>query len=208
MKKGILLWIVCLVFSLPCVLQSADLTSEVETTLLQLAQIERHIQSIESRVDKINEEKALNSGTRGVDWDAALSSKEDVLDLIIKVSNEEGINPVFVMAMVKVESNFNHKALSPMGAVGLMQVLPKTAWWFDSSLDVWNPEDNLRLGIRYYKYLRAKFKGYTQLALAAYNAGPHNVIKAGWKIPNIEETQLYVPKVMANYNKFRRIVDA
>jgi soluble lytic murein transglycosylase-like protein len=150
-------------------------------------------------------DRELANGPLIVDWDEKLSTKERVLDLIIKVSREEDINPVFVMAIVKAESNFDHLAVSRMGAIGLMQVMPKTAWWLDSGLDVYNPEDNLRLGIRYFKLMRTKFKGYTQLALAAYNAGPGNVMKAGWKIPNITETQVYVPRVMAYYNKYREV---
>lgn len=195
MKKCILLWVVCLVFSIPTILGSYSLPA------IDMAIIDCDMKEFaEAREAELWESPVVN-------WDERLKTKEDVLDLIIKISNEEGINPVFVMAVVAAESNFNHRAISRVGAVGLMQVMPKTAWWLDTSLDVYNPEDNLRLGIRYFKMMRTKFKGYTKLALAAYNAGPHRVQQAGWKIPNLTETQLYVPRVMAFYNKFRRIVN-
>jgi soluble lytic murein transglycosylase-like protein len=153
-------------------------------------------------VDDADREKPI---PEPMNWDLELRTRERVLDLIIRVSREEDINPLFVMAIVKAESNFNHRALSRAGAVGLMQVLPSTAMWVNSGLNVYNPEDNLRLGIRYFKMMRTKFKGYTRLALAAYNAGPRRVYQAGWKVPNIPETQVYVPRVMGYFNKYRRI---
>ncbi len=194
MKRIVLLWVLALTLCVPNILGSHSLTP-----------LEQAIRDCEARRIAIALE--LSKPRPVVDWDKKLATKEDVLDLIIKVSREEDINPVFVMAIVAAESNFEHRAVSRMGAIGLMQVMPRTAWWLDSGLDVYNPWDNLKLGIRYFKMMRAKFKGYTKLALAAYNAGPGNVIRAGWNVPKIRETQLYVPRVLAYWNKYKEVAD-
>jgi soluble lytic murein transglycosylase-like protein len=104
------------------------------------------------------------------------------------------LDPNLVRAMVEVESGFEIKAVSPKGAEGLMQIMPGTG----RDLGLVDPLDgsrNLEAGIRYFKALLDDF-GDVRLALAAYNAGPARVAKAGG-VPDIPETRAYVDKVLA-----------
>jgi len=118
----------------------------------------------------------------------------------------QGIAPALIKAMIRVESDFNSEAVSSAGAQGLMQVMPATAR--DLQLeDPFDPEDNIRSGTRYLRYLLDRFGSDTTLALAAYHAGPGNVARYG-AIPPIAQTIRYVKDVLhfyAFYQKEHRI---
>lgn len=106
------------------------------------------------------------------------------------------LDPNLIRAMVEVESGFAMQAVSPKGAEGLMQIMPGTGR--DLGLvDPFDGAQNLKAGIRYFKALLNDF-GDIRLALAAYNAGPARVAKAGG-VPDIPETKAYVEKVLALY---------
>ncbi|HUY15259.1 MAG TPA: lytic transglycosylase domain-containing protein [Terriglobia bacterium] len=107
------------------------------------------------------------------------------------------VDPKLVRAIIKVESDGNPKAVSPKGAQGLMQLIPATARRFgvDNPFD---PNQNIRGGVTYLRYLLDLFKGNVPLMLAAYDAGEHRVMRTGG-IPPIPETQNYVRKVTALY---------
>ncbi|MDP4300539.1 lytic transglycosylase domain-containing protein [Leptothrix discophora] len=112
------------------------------------------------------------------------------------VGREHALPVSLLLAVAAVESGFNPRARSPKGAQGLMQLMPDTARQLGVR-QVWSVGDNLRGGASYLRALLQRFSGDLPLALAAYNAGEGAVQRAGNRIPDFEETRLYVPKVMA-----------
>lgn len=110
-----------------------------------------------------------------------------------------GIDPRLIKAIIKVESNFNPRAISPKGAMGLMQLMPETAKR-NGVRDPYDPVQNISGGVRYFKKLTKMFKGDLRLALAGYNAGEQAVKDYGYRIPPYQETIDYVEKVLAHYN--------
>jgi len=105
-----------------------------------------------------------------------------------------------IKAVIKAESDFNHKALSHKGAQGLMQLMPDTAEDMKVG-DPFNPEENIFGGTRYLGMLLVRFKNNKKLALAAYNAGPE-AVEAYSGIPPYPETQSFVKKVLYYYNHY------
>ena len=130
---------------------------------------------------------------------AKLSRNPDEFDAIISTyAREFGVDKSLVKAVIHAESGYNPNAVSRKGAAGLMQLMPGTAQGLKVA-DSFNPEDNIRGGVRYLRFLLDTFKGNVSLALAAYNAGLGNVSKYGG-IPPYQETRNYVSKVL-NYQK-------
>ena len=118
------------------------------------------------------------------------------------IEEHAGINDIsadLVRAVIQAESAFNPRALSPKGAMGLMQLMPDTAAEFGVR-DAFNPSENVRAGVKYLKQLLDKYQGRVELALAAYNAGPGAVKKYGGKVPPYRETQNYVAKISGSTN--------
>lgn len=111
-----------------------------------------------------------------------------------------GVEPALVKAVIRAESNYDHRAVSHVGAQGLMQIMPATAEDLEIE-DPFDPEENIRGGIRYLRYLLDMFNQDMQLAIAGYHAGPGNVIKHG-KIPPIKETRIYVSRVLRFYKDY------
>lgn len=123
--------------------------------------------------------------------------------LIERVAREEGLNPALIHAMVQTESSHQPNAVSPKGAVGLMQLMPETADRFGLSRNARHqPEPNLRAGMRYLKWLLNYFDQDLALALAAYNAGEGAVDRHGRRIPPYPETQAYVRQVAHRWARF------
>jgi len=124
-----------------------------------------------------------------------------------EASKQHGIDYELLKAVIATESGFDPQAVSPKGAVGLMQVMPATAMRYGVAPDpqtpvekkLTDPRTNIRTGARYLRYLLDLFPGRLELALAAYNAGEGAVQRAGNKIPNYKETQNYVKTVMQLY---------
>lgn len=106
-----------------------------------------------------------------------------------------------LLAVIKVESNFNPQAVSKKGAQGLMQLMPSTAADL-GVLDPFDPRQNILAGARYLRTLVNEFDGQVALAVAAYNAGARAVRRAQG-IPPIAETQAYVPAVLAAYRGYQ-----
>lgn len=120
----------------------------------------------------------------------------ELRQLINEVAAEVKIAPALLHAVIATESRYDTAALSPRGAVGLMQLMPETALRFGAP-DPYDPRDNLIAGARYLKFLLKLFGNDVELVLAAYNAGHGAVMRAGNRIPQYPETMAYVPKVMA-----------
>ena len=100
-----------------------------------------------------------------------------------------------LLAVMAVESNYDHRALSEKGAMGLMQLMPGTARDMYVN-DAWDPAQNIEGGARYLRILANQYNGDPVQVLAAYNAGPEAVRRAGGAVPNIPETRAYVRKVV------------
>lgn len=123
----------------------------------------------------------------------AVPEHRKVMDLVLKLAPEYGVYPRLAMAIIRAESNFNPSALSPKNAQGLMQLIPETAERFNVKKP-FDPEQNIRGGLSYLRWLLAYFKGDVALVAAAYNAGEGAVNKyAG--IPPYVETQGYVKRI-------------
>ncbi len=116
--------------------------------------------------------------------------------LISEVAAQVQIAPELLHAVIAAESNYNSRAKSPKGAIGLMQLLPATAQRFGAS-DPYVARQNVMAGANYLKWLMALFQNDLELVLAAYNAGEQAVLRAGGRIPPYPETMAYVPRVMA-----------
>jgi soluble lytic murein transglycosylase-like protein len=124
------------------------------------------------------------------------------VDAIAQVASSVGLERALLHAVVATESNYNARAVSRKGAAGLMQLMPQTAVRY-AVKDSFDPLQNLQGGALYLRDLIAMFRGDIRLALAAYNAGPGAVQSHGNRIPPYPETENYVPKVLAHYDRYR-----
>jgi soluble lytic murein transglycosylase-like protein len=140
--------------------------------------------------------------------DASLvtARRRQIDPLIEATAAEFGLDADLLRAVVEIESRFNPNAISPRGAIGLMQVMPSTA----ASLGLAQPEQalldpraNLRTGARYLQRLSLQFAGAIELVLAAYNAGEGSVLRNGWTLPPYPETRAYVRDVLEVYHALR-----
>ncbi|MCX7679936.1 MAG: lytic transglycosylase domain-containing protein [Spirochaetes bacterium] len=118
--------------------------------------------------------------------------------LIFRIAGEEGVDPLLVKSMIKVESNFNPNAVSPAGAMGLMQIMEMIAHSYDVK-NPFDPEQNLTAGIKHFSWLLRSLNNDAPLALAAYHAGIGRV-KSHMSIPPIKSTIQYVNDVMRIYH--------
>lgn len=116
-------------------------------------------------------------------------------------AQQYGVEENLIRAVMKQESCFNSRALSNAGAIGLMQLMPGTADQMGVG-NAWDPHQNIQGGIKYLGQMLREFNGDKQLALAAYNAGPGAVRKYSG-IPPYRETQNYVVRIMAEYNRLQ-----
>ena len=127
------------------------------------------------------------------------SSNRNAYDAYIRDSAaRHGVDPALIKAMMHTESAFNPNARSPVGAQGLMQLMPATARRFSVN-NPWNPAENIEGAAKYIAWLKRRFNNNLEHVVAGYNAGEGNVDKYGG-IPPFRETQNYVKKVLGRYN--------
>lgn len=131
--------------------------------------------------------------------DTSSTSDMTLSQIFQKASETYGVDVNFLKAVARAESNFNSKATSKSGAMGIMQLMPSTAKSLGVN-DAYDPYENIMGGAKMLSGLLAKYNGDQSLALAAYNAGSGNVKKYGG-IPPFAETQNYVKKVLSYYSE-------
>jgi soluble lytic murein transglycosylase-like protein len=125
---------------------------------------------------------------------AALTGIENHID---NESQRYSVDPALVRTMIRVESAWNHLAVSHKGAVGLMQLLPSTAARFEVT-ELYDPQENVTAGIRYLRFLLDRFDEKVEWAVAAYNAG-ENAVERNGGIPPYRETREYVARIRTLY---------
>ena len=126
--------------------------------------------------------------------------------IIYKEAKKNDVRPELVAAVVQAESRFKPTARSGAGAVGLMQLVPRTGRWMGAR-DLTNPQQNVAAGAKYLKYLHERFDGNETKMIAAYNAGEGNVKRFGG-VPPFRETRNYLKKVRNYEEDFKNRVDS
>lgn len=135
----------------------------------------------EALVERVENEREVQERDRIVQANVAeFGIPRDMAEDIYDAARAEGIDPDVAFGLVKTESTFREDARSHVGALGLTQVMPRTAAWLEpgtTSKDLYDRHTNLRLGFRYLDQMIEKYKGNVKLALLAYNRGPGTVDK-------------------------------
>jgi len=137
----------------------------------------------------------------------AISEKFHATDkydhFISDASREFGVDSRLLKAMIKAESDFDPRAVSKKGAMGLMQIMPENFKMLNLK-NPFDPWENIKAGARYFKELHKRFNGKLALSLAAYNAGPTAVDRYK-SIPPFQETEEYVRRVLRYYRTFQQL---
>lgn len=158
--------------------------------------VEKVVDELPEILEPIKQE-AVNLKSK-LDLKAQTTNIDEIIETF---SNKYNVDSDFIKAIIKQESGFNPKATSKKGAMGLMQLMPKTAKSLGVE-DAYNPMQNIEGGVKYIKSLLNQFDNNEKFALAAYNAGP-NAVKRYGGIPPYKETQNYVNSIMSIYNKVK-----
>jgi soluble lytic murein transglycosylase-like protein len=122
---------------------------------------------------------------------------------ISDASKQYGVDSRLLKAMIKAESDFDPRAISKKGAMGLMQIMPENFKMLELK-NPFDPWENIKAGARYLKTLHERFNGKLALTLAAYNAGPTAVDRYK-NIPPFQETEEYVRRVLRYYRTFQKL---
>ena len=182
-------------------------SDDVASALFQLAARQGHAEA-EKMLRFVGTSKAplpdcMNTAMDFDEGDNALSAvtpaQQKIFGLVRKLAPEYGISPRLVLAVIRAESNFESKAVSPKNAQGLMQLIPETSARFNVKKP-FDPEQNIRGGMAYLRWLLAYFEGNVSLVAAAYNAG-EGAVNRYRGIPPYAETQLYVGRILHWFKK-------
>jgi len=171
---------------------SSLLTPRTDTGKLSVVRVDR-------RTGKLV--RAISGGESGVKLTPVAPPPAHIQELVEKSARAHNIDPLLVQSVIQVESNYNHFAVSPKGAEGLMQLMPGTARMLGVS-NSFDPAENIEAGVKYLRYLQSLYQD-DRLALAAYNAGPKAVEKYKGT-PPFAETQDYVNQVGQRYQMAKR----
>ena len=133
---------------------------------------------------------------------AGLYSPDRFDHYIREASELYGLSYPLLKAIIKAESDFNPRAVSRKGALGLMQLMPENVKRLNIS-NPFDPWENIMGGARYFRQMLDRFKGKLSLSLAAYNAGPTTVERYNNQIPPYKETENYVEKVLQFYYSYK-----
>ena len=126
------------------------------------------------------------------------AQEKQVMAIVQRLAPQYGVHPGLAYAVIRAESNFDPQAVSPKNAQGLMQLIPETAARFKVSQPL-DPEQNIRGGLAYLRWLLAYFKGEVALVVAAYNAG-EGAVERYQGVPPFPETQGYVRRIQEVFN--------
>lgn len=222
MWRARLKWVGFVAFGVVCAIVSSAGAARADVYLISDEEGERYFAN-EPPTDpthKILKRYALRSGSRASasplqsfiepreaePSPVAQISREDLYDSLIEAAAKRSqLSPLLVKAIIQVESGFNPLAVSKKGASGLMQLMPATAREM-SVKRLFNPKDNINGGVGYFRKMLDLFHGDVELALAAYNAGPTNVINYRG-VPPFPETELYITKVLRAYGEYSGLYD-
>ncbi|HZI47971.1 MAG TPA: lytic transglycosylase domain-containing protein [Pyrinomonadaceae bacterium] len=175
---------------------------EMDKSDKELADARAKVEEVAKQIAEANKppavlEIAANDSVSNQNW---TTGNARVDGLIRFYGNQQGVDPFLIYCLMSQESKFTSGAISPKGAMGLMQLMPGTA----ARYGVTNPYDvaqSISGGTRYLKDLLKMFNGRIDLALAGYNAGEGAVMKYGNTIPPYSETQNYVKLIIKRYGK-------
>jgi len=154
----------------------------------------------------VDKRKISNSSVARIFHRGTSEEKRHLDREIFAAAQVNGIDVALLHSVIEVESGYNPKAISPKGALGLMQLMPDTARRYNVT-DPLNATQNLQGGARLLRDLLDRFSDDKELALAAYNAGTRAVMTHGRRIPPYPETVRYVPTVLQRYEQLRNGVN-
>ncbi|MEO5362749.1 MAG: transglycosylase SLT domain-containing protein [Magnetococcus sp. DMHC-8] len=141
----------------------------------------------------------------GRDGGAPAGQQQRFREIILTVAQQTGLQSALLHSIIRAESNFDPDAVSPRGAVGLMQLMPATARQY-GVMDITDPATNVHGGARFLADLLKQFNNNLELSLAAYNAGPTTVIRYGGMVPPYPETRQYVDRVLRYYQEYQQVM--
>jgi soluble lytic murein transglycosylase-like protein len=166
----------------------------VQRVMQRIATIEQRFQRMAPSVPSDFAGQLAKAESAGLRTAAGSSSRQEIANMVQSAAQRHNVDPKLAMAVAVAESDLQPQAVSPAGAVGVMQLMPDTA----SSLGVRNiadPRENIDGGVRYLKKMLATFDGDVTKAVAAYNAGPEAVARYQG-VPPYAETVNYVKRVL------------